>query len=212
MRARLAHHDPRTVSALTREQARAEWRGARSFEDLCALGARFLAGDLSFFPGWGAPETDAETDSIAARLIEFHRAGFLTVASQPGGSCVRSWDGARESRRAFVTGFASSTAARAIATLGTHAELLVAVFAPGAGGGHAIPVVVCDGEPRAHCGIDAAGEELELFREHCSQDALASLSRAWYVAAIDGEWERDGVLWDAISTALRRGIATSGAP
>ena len=74
------------------------WLTAQSYAELCALGARFLEGDLDAFPGWGAADTDEETDAIEDLLAAWCRAGFLTVASQPGEPDEPGHDGRLERR------------------------------------------------------------------------------------------------------------------
>jgi hypothetical protein len=51
-----AHRPGEQAASRAAEQA---WREAASFAELRALGARFVAGELDFFPGWGAPATVA---------------------------------------------------------------------------------------------------------------------------------------------------------
>jgi hypothetical protein len=60
------------------------WQESETFEGLCELNARFMEGKIRFIPGWFGEGLDAESEPIAPYLAAFDRAGFLTVASQPG--------------------------------------------------------------------------------------------------------------------------------
>jgi hypothetical protein len=89
------------------------WRAARSLEELCELGARFVEGRLGCFPGWGAEALDVESDELSATLARLNRSGLLTLCSQPG-----RIDPARAlEQRAFVGGFATSAAVARLARL-----------------------------------------------------------------------------------------------
>lgn len=187
------------------EAARA-WREAHSFAELCELGARFLEGNLPFFPGWGAPETDEETDGLESLLAAANRAGFLTLASQRGAPESPGADGRTERRRAFVCGFASEATAARLEQL-THddesdGELEIARegedLTLGLRGEDAFLVV----------GSDAASQELEIFAGHLHPDALRTLRDARYVCLADRTWSRDDRLWPGLAQAL--GIAYRG--
>lgn len=183
------------------EAARA-WREARSFDELCELGARFIEGQLPFFPGWGAPETDEETDGLESLLAAANRAGFLTLASQRGAPESPGADGRAERRRAFVCGFAAGATARSLERLTLDGELEIASededLTLGLRGEDAFLVV----------GSDAASQELEIFAGHLHQDALSTLRDARYVCLADRTWSRDDRLWPGLAQAL--GIAYRG--
>lgn len=178
------------------------WRAARTFEDLLALGERFVAGELDAFPGWGANTLDVESIPLRERLRAFHRAGFLTVASQPGVASACEHDGSIRVQRAFVCGFASAPAARALERLRSDAELHVGVFAHGSARGDELPVSTRGGVPYCFAGYDAFDEELECFSELCTPPALAALRECVYVSAIDLAWGREAHLFDRLSRAL----------
>jgi Domain of unknown function (DUF6919) len=171
------------------ERARDAWRRARSFDELCRLGEAFVGGACAFFPGWGWRELDDESAHIASVLATFHRAGFMTVASQPGRAFFDE-NGRAIQQRAFVCGFASQP------------QLSIALFRRGDGGGTRTPVSLHGGVPAAFAGDSAFEAELECFAEHVSPAAIAELERATYVSAFDREWGRDSTLWPAIESAL----------
>jgi hypothetical protein len=181
--------------------AREHWRRARTFDDLCRLGARFVEGELAYFPGWGSPTLDEESDAIAAHLARFQRAGFLTVASQPG--AVRGGTaGVLEIQRAFVCGFADARAARSLAASRAASGISIALFDRGDGPGERTPVTLVGGAARVFAGHAAFAEELECFAEHLSDDALRALRSSTYVSAIDLEWGRNSELWPFLDGAL----------
>src|SRR5262249_47035263 len=134
-----ADHDHSALPLLDLERARLAWRRARSFTELCRLGAAFVAGECAFFPGWGWRSLDDESAHIANELAAFHRAGFLTVASQPGRAFLDERGRAIE-QRAFVCGFADDRAARALRALAPHGELSISLFRRGESGGVRTPV------------------------------------------------------------------------
>jgi len=183
------------------EAARA-WREARSFAELCELGARFLEGELPFFPGWGAPDTDEETDGLESLLAAANRAGFLTLASQRGTPESPGADGRTERRRAFVCGFAARATACSLEQLTSDGELEIARegqdLTLGLRGEDAFLVV----------GSDAASQEIEIFADHVHGDALNALRDARYVCLADRTWSRDDRLWPGLAQAL--GIAYRG--
>ncbi len=185
-----------------RAEAARAWREARSFSELCELGARFLEGLLPCFPGWGAPEVDEETDDLVPLLAAANRAGFLTLASQRGAPESPGADGRTERRRAFVCGFATARAATELLRLTLAGELEVAREGEdqtlGLRGEDAFLVV----------GSGAASQELEIFAGYLDEEALSCLRDARYVCLADRTWSRDDRLWPGLAQAL--GIAYRG--
>jgi hypothetical protein len=191
--------------AVDREAAlaadRAAWLAARTFEDLCRLGAAFVEGRNTYFPGWGWPVLDEESDEIAAPLAALQRAGFLTLASQPGRAPRAGHDGAPEAQRAFVCGCACDAAARALERGAAEPGLAIAIFRRGETGGARIPVSRRGGIAHAFAGYSAFEEELECFEGSLSPAAMRALEGSSYVSAIDLVWGRSSTLW---SELLRR--------
>lgn len=67
-----------------RERAhRRMWADAESYEELCALMARFVRGELALCPGHGG-EVFPETLEISEALAHANVQGFITTQSQPG--------------------------------------------------------------------------------------------------------------------------------
>ncbi len=180
------------------ESARARWRSARTFDDLCTLGAAFLEGRCAHFPGWGAPETDVETDAIRAPLVALHRRGFLSVASQPAFEGHR--DGRDVRQRAFVTGFARDELARKL--VDSRAIVVRVWFGDGSSnvaenlGADPEPMTLEDGVARVVAGHAAREVELELLAEDLDETALHALRTAAFVTAWDPKFGRERFLWD----------------
>ena len=177
------------------------WRGARTFADLCALGARFVTGEIHAFPGWGGAGLDEESMPLVPVLELCNRAGFLTVASQPGRAPHPDATGRLCSQRAFVAGFADEGAVRALQGL-ARTDLTVCIQPPGARGGPAIPASQVDSEVCAWAGHAASQEELRLFRPSISRAALLALQARAFVWVIDLAWEDRDDCWRALRGAL----------
>ncbi|MBI5363064.1 MAG: hypothetical protein HZA53_07775 [Planctomycetes bacterium] len=188
-----------TAPRLDRIRSRELWSKARDFDELCSLGARFSAGTIAHFPGWGASALDVESDAIQDELVLLARAGWLTTCSQPGLE-----DAARELRqRAFVCGFASEALAQRLAELDGRASLRVrAVHGASAGFGE-VAVTMERGLARVVLGGPAFEAELECFAADLRPEVLAELARRPYVCAWDEDWGPSVQLWNALRELLR---------
>lgn len=181
---------------------RSPWRVARSFDDLAELTARFIEGDLAHFPGWLAADTDEETDEIAEDLAAINRLGFMTLASQPGRAPHKGFGGHTFAQRAFVAGFASAAAARALDALSAEPELVITSCPTDQTGGCKLPVGRRGDEMTAWAGHAAGPEELAIFAEVLAPEALRTLERARYVSIIDPHWGNRELLWRSLRRAL----------
>jgi hypothetical protein len=164
---------------------RSSWKRARSFEELCELGARFVEGREAFFPGWGAPRLDAESEPLVPVLAQLNRAGFLTLASQPG--TRNGVDGCEQ--RAFASGFCRAREARALRALAARC------FRRGERGRAGVAVSRRGGRARVLAGHNAFESELELLREHVGAAAFGELARCVYWSIWDPVWGREEWLW-----------------
>jgi hypothetical protein len=184
------------------------WREAESFEALCALGERFVRGELSHFPGWGASELDVESDALVAELARANRGGFLTTASQPGRPFAPGHDGRAWGQRAFVCGFALEAAHGRLVAAAARAGLWCTGARAGLGRaapfeeGTAVPVGLADGVPYLFAGHDAHGTEIELFRGAVGAGALRALAAARFVWLVDPVWGRRAALLAALDAAF----------
>lgn len=171
---------------------------ARTFVELCDLGGAFLAGRCPYFPGWGAPDPDAETDAILAPLVALNRLGILTVASQPAFEGLRDRRATRQ--RAFFSGFARTDVARTL--LAARGVVVRVWFADGTSQRVGAPSVeveamtIEDGIARVVAGHAARDDELALFEGEVGEAALAELRAAAYVTAWDPQVGRAQHLWD----------------
>ena len=184
-------HDPR-------DAARERWRTARTFAQLCTLGADFVSGESPVFPGWMADAVDAETDPYVPLLVAANRAGFLTCASQPGLGPVPDHDGLAKRQRAFVCGFAERPLAARLEGLHGQGGLWVAGYETREGDGPRLALGLRGATPYLHGGYGAGPEELPLFDDALDRRALDALARTRWVWLIDLAWGRDDVLWDAL--------------
>lgn len=164
---------------------RSSWKRAQSFDELCELGARFVEGRESFFPGWGAEQLDAESEPLVPVLAALNRAGFLTLASQPG--TLAGVDGCEQ--RAFVSGFCRASEARSLRRLGARS------FRRGERGRAGVAVTRRAGSARVLAGHNAFESELELFRGQVGERALAQLSECVYWSLWDPVFGREEWLW-----------------
>lgn len=187
------------MSTPKRRAAESLWRAARTFAEACELGARFVEGELPFFPGWLAPELDPESDPLVPCLAALNRAGMLTLASQPGRALGPDGDGPPRAQRAFVTGFAGADLARRIEACALGVPLFVAAFEARERGGVRLPVGVLAGEPYLWTGYGAGPDELRILRPCVGAEALRELAQARYVCVADLAWEARDLLWDVLS-------------
>ena len=175
------------------------WRSARTFAALCALGARFVRGEVRHFPGWGAPDLDLESDALLTELEAAMRGGFLTTASQPGRPFAPGHDGRSAAQRAFVCGFAGPAAAARLARAAAARGLWCDLPAEGA---PPYPVGLADGTPYLFAGHAAAADELALFADDLDPAALADLGRQAFVWLVDPVWGRRDTLRGALAEAF----------
>lgn len=172
--------------------ARDAWRAARTFEDLCACSARFVAGELRAFPGWNAAELDEESEGLRERLVRWNQRGFLTVASQPSSS----------HQHAFVAGFARPSSARRLARADGRDGVRVSTFGAGLDARpESFPVSFHGDTAHAFAGHDARADEWTCFEDHVEPAALDALRAAAWVVAWDTRRARAETLWDALEAA-----------
>lgn len=187
--------------------SRSAWAGAQTFDELCELGARFIEGSLSAFPGWGGTSTDEETDRQGELLARVNRSGFLTVASQVGTPDQAGADGRLERRRAFVAGFARGPLAAHLALL-EEVGLVVSRHLAWQEGGDSMAVAERGNEAFLLAGHGAGPEELEIFADWIPGPALEELAHSRFLWIVDPEWGRENHLWQE----LERSIGTAPHP
>jgi hypothetical protein len=82
------------------------WAQAESFSGLCNLSARFLAGEIQYYPGWSSSGVYEESLPYRDVLARINRKGFLTYMSQPGDLPLDAER--RNGKRPFITGFVNT--------------------------------------------------------------------------------------------------------
>lgn len=172
------------------------WRDARSFAELCELGARFAEGKLACFPGWGWDALDVESDALRDALARANRAGCLTLCSQPGAR-----DAARElEQRAFVCAFAEPELAARLERPGRGFELRI-VRADDVE--HAeVPVTIERGQVRVAIGGAAHAAERACFEDALAPALLDELVSRPLVCAWSAEFGPEVAFWPALLRAL----------
>ena len=177
-------------------KARDAWRAATRYEELCSLAAAFLTGGIDHFPGWGAGDTDEETDEVEGLLTSCCLGGFLTVASQRGQPERPGADGRPERRRAFVTGFMDPGAAAALSGVREAGLRLVHDLEED------LPLGLRGEDVFLALGPGAREAELELFAHDLGPQGLSALQGARWACVLDPTWGRDDRLWPTLAAAL----------
>lgn len=186
---------------------RAQWQTARTLEDLGALGARWLEGDLDCQPGydWGGP--DEETLPLVPLLALLNRSGFYTTCSQPGFSGDDD-DGVPWEQRAYCEGFASAELTGRIQAAARRERLCVSACDPAklprwrVRYSTEIPVTRRAGVTVTSCGHQIPRRYIaspHLGWGICHPDAVAALAAAWQVIIVDPAWGRTDRLWRALA-------------
>lgn len=181
-----------------RKSRRAErrlWTAARTIEDLGELTAQWLEGRISYLPGYyGTPAE--ETQPLLGHLAGYNRHGFATTSSQPG---ITPTNGSGQ--RAWVEGFCTPDAARAIHAATLHTDLVL-ITALGADDNFArIAVTTKDHDDLTWAGATTSEYIDDYYGRDCPH-ALDMLHNAWQIAVIDPVWGRNTLLWDLLATAL----------
>lgn len=167
------------------------WLKAQSMADLLSLTRLFLQGEVAVFPGWGASDTDEETDDFEGALLDANRGGLLSVASQPGSPFGPGFDGRTVGGRAFVGGFCTEAALGPLVAAARAGQILAAVERPGAAVlWPPIPAGLQGGSPYLILGPGAREAELEIFGEAVGKRALAELKEAPFLWLVDPVWGR----------------------
>lgn len=174
------------------------WAGARTLDDLGALGARWLEGDLRGVPGYLADRPANETTTLVPTLAALNRAGWWTDGSQPG---TTEPD---RSQRAWVSGLCSERTANLLQGALLTSELLVLAAPIGAPRSIQVPVSRVG---RAECTWAGATWSppgfVDVFAPYVDGETLVDVfNHGWSVDVIDLRWGRDDLLWDAVRGAV----------
>jgi ribosomal protein L37E len=201
------------IGATVARDERRRWRSATAF-DLCELTALWLEREIAEYPGYGEPGAgigpDPETEALVPTLAAVNRAGFLTIASQPGTPAGPGFDGATWEQRAAVellvdldTLLRVGEMAEGTGLLGiAHASLVRRCRRCGDG----IIVSRREDEPTCEFGSHLPMGERRLMFRGCRR-AWPRVRRLYQVALVDPVWGRNDVLWpwlDRLAEAARR--------
>jgi hypothetical protein len=188
---------------------RRRWRSAHTVADLGALMALWLEGELRSWPGYMpgcGPEE--ETTHLIPSLAALNRAGFLTIASQPG-EVGSGHDGLWWEQRAAVEGFVSDRglyhrlldAAQAASLCVAVDDVHTGVYDP------AITVTTVDGRPFTEFGARLSYRDMRTIWPVIREEAFYSLGTAVRVAIAAPETGAAGErLWPVLDfvTGLRQ--------
>lgn len=178
------------------------WASAVTLEDLAALTARWLEGDLRSQPGY-QPNCgpDPETVSLIPTLARLNRAGFLTSNSQPGNDDTIGYDGAIWAQRAVVDGWVSPGLAGELAAAARDAGLIVVTntaprrFALPERSNSSIDVTTRNGQVTCGFGGRRPRGDIVLSFGACSDAALDAVIGAVQIAIADPEYGPHDRLW-----------------
>ena len=169
------------------------WWSARTVDDLGALGARWLTGELELQPRYFGAAPDPETVPLVQTLAAVNLAGFWTHMSQPG-----LVDGELR-QRAYVAGYCRPEVAERLEVLGLT-DLVVLACAAEVPGSFDVPITVQGYEP--HTWGARGGESPEEFAGELHPTAVAALWESVHVEVLDPMWGRDDLLWDLLLEAV----------
>jgi len=172
------------------------WAQARTLRDLGVLMARWMEGDITYQPGYGAAGPDPETDALIPFLSAANRAGFVTTFSQPGQPAEDGW-----CQRAAVEGFCDDQLADRLVDGLAGTDLVVLAHFPGCAGEVRVPVTLIGGG--AYTWVPNPLDAFDIdqwYGESCRPEALDAM------CVFDPVWGRDDVLW----SELRRVMVLGG--
>ncbi|KMS74199.1 hypothetical protein ACM01_14860 [Streptomyces viridochromogenes] len=183
------------------------WYRARTLEELAALTARWLKGQMLWHPNGRGGGPDPETRPLIDVLAAANAAGILTENSQPGE--LAEFHGRPWRQRAFVTSFvADPELAQALAAQAAEAGLGVRAYRPGCradenGERDAVDVTFWEGQGvMTGMGNRLSPRAVRHTFLGCDRQAVREVAKAWQVTLIDPEWGRDTVLWPFLTQFL----------
>lgn len=196
------------MSAAVLRNAGAAWGGARTLAELGVLTASWLEGQLSDHPGYtgGGPDPETiETPGVVPALAALNRAGFVTVASQPGCEGI-GYDGAVWTQRAAVMLLCSGDRAAILNTIlrGTWCEV---ISNPSRAWWRRAQPGICvtrrEGRDYTTFGYQLGRGGLSLcFGDVLSPSAFDAVCRAQQVTVYDRVWGRNS-LWRVLEAVTR---------
>ena len=178
------------------------WGSCRTLEDLGVVTARWLQGEVSYFPGHNNPEEPplAETKDLIKVLVSLNHNGYVTTNSQPGQSMTR--DG--NAQRAFVRGYCSEATYKRIDAALYGTELVALPRPPGLYHLCPVPVTTVNGRNFTWAGM-SSGEPEAIAREFggaLHEKMIEQLVQSWLVDVFDPVWGRTNLLWSKLQEGL----------
>ncbi|MFJ6709284.1 MULTISPECIES: DUF6919 domain-containing protein [unclassified Streptomyces] len=195
---------------------RNRWKSAQSLGQLGGLMALWLEGHVASWPGyqpnWGP---DEETRELIPTLAAANRAGYVTIASQPGVDPVEGFDGQIWQQKAAVEGFVRNyDLLRALATAAEGAGLEYEVVDTLDTGERGIVVTLRGGEPHTGFGgyIDDANLRHTIWRG-IGRGALDDVFRAVRVTLAAPEYgvAAGARVWEVVESVTAQMNAAAGA-
>jgi hypothetical protein len=183
---------------------RRRWQSARTLTDLGGLMAQWLGGEIASWPGYApnhGPDEETAEAGLVPVLAACNRAGYVTIASQPGWGPGPGYDGLTWCQRAAVEGFITDH--RLLQRLADAAEeagmqlLLAGRLDTGRQG---ITVTTRDHRPYTGFGGHLDGPNLRNIWRGISPAALEEIYRATQVTIVDPQWGRNDVLWPLLKS------------
>ncbi|MGW0335503.1 DUF6919 domain-containing protein [Streptomyces sp. NPDC003011] len=178
------------------------WYAARTFDDLAALTADWMKGELVRHPNGHHTGPDLETRPLLGALEAANRGGFLTDGSQPGE--LETFLGRPWRQRAFVSGFvADPLRAGALAAQAADAGLLVRAYPPRIRHKDAEPgsvdVTTWGDSVNTDCGGHLLPREIWRIFLYCHPHAVRAVVDAWQITLVDPQWGRNTLLWPLLN-------------
>lgn len=185
---------------------RRRWRAATTLPQLGELMALWLEGDIASQPGYQPRYgPDEETRDLTPVLAAACRAGYVTIASQPGCREI-TYSGATWLQRAAVEGFVDdSRLLRHLVDAAERAglEIVINDLMDPVGDG-ALPTTTRDGETITAFGGALGWKDLDLIWRECSRPALDAAATAAQVTLVDRTWGPSTLVWDALEEVIRQ--------
>lgn len=178
------------------------WSSCRTLADLGMVTARWLKGELSYFPGHNNPEEPPldESKDLIQILVSLNHHGYVTTNSQPGQSMTR--DG--NAQRAFVRGYCTEDTFKKIDAALYGTELVALPRPPGMYHLCPVPITTVSGRNFTWGGM-SSGEAEAIAREFggaLSEPMVQTLTNAWLVDVLDPVWGRTNLLWSKLQEGL----------
>jgi hypothetical protein len=178
------------------------WSACRTLANLGQVTARWLRGELSYFPGHNDPHEPPlpESKDLLDVLVALNGAGYITTNSQPGQSMTR--DG--NAQRAFVRGYCSEDTFQRIDAALYGTELVALPRPPGMYHLCPVPITTVGGKNFTWAGM-SSGEPEAIAREFggaLSEEMVSVLAGGWLVDVLDPVWGRTNLLWSKLQAGL----------